>query len=48
MLYLLVYPSGYCEEFTILDCAEIYRLAWGGELWAVDVATAVKSGELTE
>lgn len=47
MLYFLVFPSGHCEEFSILECALVFQAAWSGEVWSVDVASAIRAGELT-
>lgn len=42
MLYILVLPSGYCEEFSVLDCALTYQSLWGGHVYSVDRSAAVE------
>ena len=35
MLYILLFDVDNCLEFTVIDCAYIYQMAWGGELYSV-------------
>ena len=43
MLYILILPSGFCEEFSVLDCALAYQVLWGGEILTVYRASALEA-----
>lgn len=44
MLYILVFDHCHCLEFYVLECARVYQLSHGGDIFAVamDKYTAIK------